>query len=123
MKQLFEYPLSAMRLSLSSPMELSINLKNQLSSTRLKVKQNLLNKYLTMLHLLLMGWHGVRFIKAGKKTYKEYADSLLKFILGSAHTSRPVDIVFDKYIDNSIKEIERNHPNSRNSPMELAAIF
>ena len=49
----------------------------------------------------------VRQIKASQLTYSEFAAHLLSFIIGCSKSAKRVDVVFDVYVDNSIKDVER----------------
>ena len=57
--------------------------------------------------LLQMEWRLYVKISATKLTYKEFAVKLLKLVLLHAKNAKRVDIVFDCYIKNSIKDVER----------------
>ena len=54
----------------------------------------------------------VRMIKCTGLTYNEFADDLLKFVVARSSGSKCIDIVFDVYYKNSIKNAERGNRSS-----------
>ena len=50
----------------------------------------------------------VQQIKTTKMTYSQFATVLLKKVLSIGRDSSRIDVVFDVYLDNSIKGVERN---------------
>ena len=54
----------------------------------------------------------VRQIKVNDLTYRQFAESLLKYIVKCAGTATRIDVVFDVYIENSIKDVERARRSS-----------
>ena len=50
----------------------------------------------------------VRQVKNTKMTYSQFATVLLKKVLFIGRDSSRTDVVFDVYLDNSIKDVERN---------------
>ena len=49
----------------------------------------------------------VRQLKVNDLTYKEFATRLLKYIVSCARSATRIDVVFDVYKENSIKDVER----------------
>ena len=58
--------------------------------------------------ILMDGMALVRQIKTTKMTYSQFATVLLKKVLSIGRDSSRIDVVFDVYLDNSIKDVERN---------------
>ena len=54
----------------------------------------------------------VRQVKPLKSTYSEFAVRLLKYVLSNRSQSKRIDIVFDVYENNSIKDVERYRRSS-----------
>ena len=54
----------------------------------------------------------VRQVKPLKSTYSEFAVRLLKYVLSNRSQSERIDIVFDVYENNSIKDVERYRRSS-----------
>ena len=57
----------------------------------------------------------VRQMKTSKLTYNDFATHLLNLIIGCSKSANSVDVIFDVYLENSIKDVER----SRRSHGEL----
>ena len=57
----------------------------------------------------------VRQIKPAQMAYSDFANQLLSFIVRFSKAAKRIDVVFDVYVDNSIKDVER----SRRSKGEL----
>ena len=51
-------------------------------------------------------------VKPLKSTYSKFAARLLKYILSNGSQSKRIDVVFDVYENNSIKDVERNRRSS-----------
>ena len=51
----------------------------------------------------------IRSIKSTGFTFNEFADDLLKFAVSRSPGSKRIDIVFDRYYENSIKNSERSN--------------
>lgn len=49
----------------------------------------------------------VRKIQVRDLNYSQFAQSLLSYIVGSAGTATRIDVIFDVYKDNSIKDVAR----------------
>ena len=58
--------------------------------------------------ILMDGMALVQQIKITKMTYSQFATVLLKKVLSIGRDSSRIDVVFDVYLDNSIKDVERN---------------
>ena len=58
--------------------------------------------------ILMDGMALVQQIKTTKMTYSQFATVLLKKVLSIGRDSSRIDVVFDVYLDNSIKDVERN---------------
>ena len=58
--------------------------------------------------ILMDGMALVRQIKITKMTYSQFATVLLKKVLSIGRDSSRIEVVFDDYLDNSIKNVERN---------------
>ena len=54
----------------------------------------------------------VRQIKSSGLTFTAFSTKLLTHILHSAMFASPIDVVFDVYIENSIKDVERQRRSS-----------
>ena len=54
----------------------------------------------------------VRQVKPLKSTYSEFAVRLLKYVLSNRSQSKRIDIVFDVYENNAIKDVERYRRSS-----------
>lgn len=54
----------------------------------------------------------IRQLKVMKTTYAEFAVNLWNFILSQSMSANRIDIVFDVYVENSIKDIERQRRTS-----------
>ena len=60
----------------------------------------------------LDGMAMVRKFKNAALTFNTFADELLKFAVTSNTSSSRIDIVIDVYLESSIKNAERNHPET-----------
>ena len=58
--------------------------------------------------MIIRGMAAVRQLKASGLTYKEVAEKLLKSVVKIVKNAKRIDVVFDVYLDNSIKDVERN---------------
>ena len=54
----------------------------------------------------------VRQTKPLKSTYSQFAVHLLKYVLPNGSQSKRIDVVFDVYENNSIKDVEKNRRSS-----------
>ena len=54
------------------------------------------------------GMAAVRQLKASGLTYKEFAEKLHKSVIKIVKNAKRIDVVFDVYLDNSIKDVDRN---------------
>ena len=54
----------------------------------------------------------VRQVKPLKSTYSEFAVRLLKYVLSNRSQSKRIDIVFDVYENNAMKDVERYRRSS-----------
>ena len=108
MRSLFKYPLVPLPLALT---EMDGTLKKT-------AKSMLLNKLeggmVTIEELpsnyckIIYGMAAVRQFKASCLTYKEFAEKLLKSVIKIVKNAKRIDVVFGVYLDNSIKDVERN---------------
>ena len=108
LKTLFNYPLEALPLSLS---EADGTLKKTPKSALLhKLEQDVepVSDLPIGCAILMDGMALVRQIKTTKMTYSQFATVLLKKVLSIGRDSSRIDVVFDVYLDNSIKDVERN---------------
>ena len=58
--------------------------------------------------MIIRGMAAVRQLKASGLAYKEVAEKLLKSVVKTVKNAKRTDVVFDVYLDNSIKDVERN---------------
>ena len=58
------------------------------------------------------GMAAVRQVKPLKSTYSEFAVRLLMYVLSNGSQSKRIDVVFDVYENNSVKDVERNRCSS-----------
>ena len=58
--------------------------------------------------MIIDGTAGVRQLKASGLTCKEFAEKLLKSVIKIVKNAKRIDVVFDVYLDNSVKNVERN---------------
>ena len=108
LKTLFNYPLEVLPLSLS---EADGTLKKTPKSALLhKLEQDVepVSDLPIGCAILMDGMALVRQIKTTKMTYSQFATVLLKKVLSIGRDSSRIDVVFDVYLDNSIKDVERN---------------
>ena len=108
LKTLFNYPLEALPLSLS---EADGTLKKSPKSALLhKLEQDVepVSDLPIGCAILMDGMAHVQQIKTTKMTYSQFATVLLKKVLSIGRDSSRIDVVFDVYLDNSIKDVERN---------------
>ena len=56
---------------------------------------------------IIDGMAYIRQIKVADLTYRQFAVTLLKYVLKCAGSATRIDVVFDVYIPNSIKDVER----------------
>ena len=104
---LFKYPLGPLPLSLAEP-------DGTLKKT---VKLSLIHKFEEDIDPVktIMGCYAfiadgiscIHQMKVLKSTYAEFAVNLLKFIFSQAMNANRIDVVFDVYVPNSIKNVER----------------
>ena len=59
-------------------------------------------------YMIIDGMAAVRQLKASGLTYKEFAEKLLKSVIKIVKNAKRIDVVFDVYLDNSIKNVDRN---------------
>ena len=108
LKTLFNYPLEVLPLSLS---EADGTLKKTPKSALLhKLEQDVepVSDLPIGCAILMDGMALVRQIKTTKMTHSQFATVLLKNVLPIGRDSSRIDVVFDVYLDNSIKDVERN---------------
>ena len=108
LKRLFQYPLGPLPLSLAAP---DGTLKKSTKSVLLHKLEGKTEPVATIpadCALIVDGMACVRQMKTAKKTYSEFSSDLLKFIIVCSKTAKRIDVVFDVYIENSIKDVERN---------------
>ena len=58
--------------------------------------------------MIIDGMAAVRQRKASSLTYKEFAEKLLKSVIKTVKNTKRINVVFDVYLNNSIKGVERN---------------
>ena len=63
----------------------------------------------------------VRMVKCTGLTYNEFADDLLKFMVAKSLGSKQIDVVFNVYYENSIKNAERG--NCSTGKLQINAII
>ena len=105
LKTLFNYPLEALPLSLS---EADGTLKKTPKSALLhKLEQDVepVSDLPIGCAILMDGMALVRQIKTTKMTHSQFATVLLKKVLSIGRDSSRIDVVFDVYLDNSIKDV------------------
>ena len=61
------------------------------------------------MHLSFDGMALVRMVKGTGLTYNQFADDLLKLVVAKSCGSKRMDVVFDVYRENSIKNAERGN--------------
>ena len=64
--------------------------------------------------ILMDGMALVRQIKTTEVLYSQFATVLLKNVLSIGRDSSRIDVVFDDYLDNSIKDVERKRRSCGN---------
>ena len=58
--------------------------------------------------MIIDGMAAVRQLKASGLTCKEFAAKLLKRAIRIVKNTKRIDVVFDVYLDNSIKDVAKN---------------
>lgn len=112
LKLLFRYPLGPMPLSLAEPD--GILKKTVKSSLMHKFEEDLdpVTSIIGNYAFIADGMACICQLKALKSTYAEFAVNLLNFIFSQSMSANRIDIVFDVYVENSIKDIERQRRTS-----------
>ena len=62
--------------------------------------------------LIVVGMAYVRQIKTTDLSYKDFSTKLLNYVLNSGKYASQIDVVFDVYKENSIKDVERTRRSS-----------
>ena len=112
LKLLFRYPLGPLPLSLAEP---DGTLKKTVKSSLMhKFEEDLdpVTSIVGNFAFIADGMACIRQLKVLKSTYAEFAVNLLNFIFSQSMSANRIDIVFDVYIKNSIKDIERQRRTS-----------
>ena len=112
LKSLFSYPLGPLPMSLA---EVDGTLKKTPKSVLLhKLEKDVepVTEYPSDSVYIVDGMAAVRQVKPLKSTYSEFAVRLLKYVLSNGSQSKRIDVVFDAYENNSIKDVERNRRSS-----------
>ena len=107
LNQLFEYPLGPLPLSLAETVG---TLKKSAKSEFLHKVEGPVEPAAAVpdeYAFIADGIACVHQIKTSHLTYHELANHLLKFIIGCSKSARRVDVIFDVYAENSIKDVER----------------
>ena len=108
LKVLFRYPLGSVPLSLA---EADGTLKKTVKSALLhKIEANVepLTEVPERCTFIVDGMAAVRQFKCSQLTYRDFAVGFLKQVLSMGRKARRIDVVFDTYMDNCIKDVERN---------------
>lgn len=108
LKALFRYPLGPLPLALA---EMDGSLKKTVKSSlfhKLEGSNSFSDDYPVNYAIIVDGMATVRQMKVTKLTYKEFAKKLLGCVISSGKMATRIDVVFDVYLDNSIKDVERN---------------
>ena len=106
LKTLFNYPLEALPLS-----EADGTLKKTPKSALLHKLEQYFESVSDLpigCAILTDGMALVRQIKTTKTTYSQFATVLLKKVLSTGRDSSRIDVVFDVYLNSSVKDVERN---------------
>ena len=64
--------------------------------------------------LIIDGMAIVRQIKSTGLTFREYSTKLLQQVMSCGKFASRIDVVFDIYLENSIKDVERQRRSSEN---------
>ena len=108
MRSLFKYPLVPLPLALA---EKNGTLKKTAKSVLLNKLEGgmvTIKELLSYYCLIIDGMAAVRQLKASGLMYKEFAEKLLKSVIKIIKNAKRIHVVFDVYLDNSIKDVERN---------------
>jgi hypothetical protein len=108
MKLLFMYPLGSVPLSLAEP---DGTLKKTAKSVLLHKLEGSMEPIVEIpagCAYIVDGMAAVRQMKTAQLTYRAFAQGFLKHILSVGRNARRIDVVFDVYVTNSIKDVERN---------------
>ena len=108
MRSLFEKPFVPLPLALA---EIDGTLKKTAKSVLLNKLQRGMVKTEELPSnycMIIDGIVVVRQLKPPGLTYKEFSENLLKSVIKIVKNARRTDMVFDVYLDNSIKDLERN---------------
>ena len=110
---LFTYPLGTIPLAL---VEVDGTLKKTAKALLLHKPEDVepLSLILPGCAYIVDGMAAVRQMKSSKMTYYEFSINLLNHVLAAGRVARRIVIVFDVYVDNSIKDVERNHRSQGN---------
>ena len=109
MKSLFKYPLVPLPLALA---EMDGTLKNTAKSVLLNKLEGgmvTIEELPSNYCMIIDGMAAVRQLKASGLMNKEFAEKLLKSVIKFVKNAKRIHVVFGVYLDNSIKNVERNH--------------
>ena len=73
--------------------------------------------------IIFDGMACVRQMKTAQMTWGQFAETLLMYVLSMGRQAERVDVVFDVYIENSIKDVERNRRAGGTSLVKLKKII
>ena len=107
MRSLLKYPLVPLPLALA---EKDRTLKRTAKSVLLnKLEGGMVTiEELSSNYCMTIDGMAVRQLKGSGLTHKEFAEKLLKSVIKIIKNSKRIHVVFDVYLDNSIKDVERN---------------
>jgi len=123
LKDIFKYPLGLVPYSLCD--EMGIMVKNKKSDLLAELEKDtvLVEKIPAASCSIIDGMALVRKVKCSGLTFSQVADVIFKAALLSSRASTRIDIVFDVYFDESIKNVERSRRCSENISVSFKKII
>ena len=108
LQEIFKYPLGSVPYALADSMGTMIKTKKADLLVELEKDTTYVNSFSKSSCSIVDGMALVRKVKCVGLTFDKAADEIFNAALSSANGSTRIDIVFDIYTDESIKNVERN---------------
>ena len=109
LKEIFKYPLGTVPYTLADEMGIMIKTNKLDLPAALEKGTVLVDQMPKSSASIIDGMALVRKIKTTGLMFSQLADKIFDVAMSSCRESRRIDIVFDVYFEESIKNVERNH--------------